>query len=294
MSSHPKLIQANIALFTGAYAEARRLLHEARVSGSVSPENAPMVLWLDAQSQEDPNERLSRLRTLIAQVPSENLYAHMARQTLADEEDHAAHMRSAQFSSILPNLKVWQWIAAATAVIAVMVLVMTLSVPDQAIDTNPTPTVNAMTVPTALLEDNSRPLDPTAHTGRYSQGILQITRVEDASRRVIDTQTDNRISPIDGARFYTLQIAFECRSGVCDQPPEANLALQLDDNIVIVPRDEVSIVGEGLLTPVALGRVTTGWIVFEIPLISTPLALIISARDNQAFDPISIGLMESP
>ncbi len=91
-----------------------------------------------------------------------------------------------------------------------------------------------------------------------------------------------------------LQIAFECRSGVCDQPPEADLTLLLDDATAIQPRSDLSLGGEATLSPVALGRVTTGWIIFEIPLISRAIALNVSARGNPTFDPLSIRLGAAP
>ena len=289
MAHPPKLIQANIALFAGDYAETRRLLNDFRSgSGGITPEDVPLVLWLDAQTQDDAGERLRHLRSLLAQVPSENAYAVMARRVLADEDDHAERMRAARKTAIFPNLKLWQGVALAAAVLTVVLLLLLSGAPPTEPDARPTVTASAAVQPTVSLVDNSLPLDPAAHMGRYPQGILQLTRVENASLRVIDLQTAALISPVDGARFYALQVGFECRSGVCDQPPEAHLALQLDDGTQTSPRTDLTIAGAEVLTPVALGRTTRGWIVFEIPLISDAIALIISARDNQAFDPISI------
>ena len=71
MAHPPKLIQANIALFAGEYAETRRLLNDFRSgSGGITPEDVPLVLWLDAQTQDDAGERLRHLRSLLAQLTS--------------------------------------------------------------------------------------------------------------------------------------------------------------------------------------------------------------------------------
>jgi hypothetical protein len=88
-------------------------------------------------------------------------------------------------------------------------------------------------------------------------------------------------------------MSFECRSGVCDQPPEANLTLQIDTDTRIAPRPDLVIAGDAPLAPIALGRVTTGWVVFEIPVISDVQSLIVSARDNRAFEPVTIPLAET-
>jgi len=292
MTSKPKLIQANIALFTGTYPEVRRWLDDLRASGGITPDDRAQVLWLEAQAQDDADERLQRLRALIAQVPSTDPYAQMARQILTDEQEHAAHLRALQSGTFLPALHAWQWIAALILVGAVIVTLV-LSASQPAALPNPTATISAA-LPTAAFADTSRALDPAAYTGRYPQGILQITRVEDASLRVIAAQSGELVNPVDGGRFYALQIAFECRSGVCDQPPEADLALLLDDNTVIQPRSDLSLGGEATLTAVALGRVTTGWVVFEIPLISRAVALNVAARGNPTFDPLSIRLGVTP
>ncbi|MDZ4767278.1 MAG: hypothetical protein SGI73_22275 [Chloroflexota bacterium] len=290
MSGQPKLIQVNIALFSGAYAEARRLLADVHTHEGVAPEQVPMVLWLDAQTQDDPAERLHRLRGLLAQVPSENRYAQMARHILNDEDEYESQLRAAKSNGVLPKLNVWQWIGLTAALMLGALLLITQSAPQASITPTPTLLSSATIVPTRALPDMSRALDPAAHTARYPQGILQIARVEDASQRVIDAGTGATINPVNGARFFALQIAFECRSGVCDQPPEAALALQIDDDTLIAPRTDVLIIGESALTPVALGRSTIGWIVFEIPLISDATALIITARTTPAADPISISL----
>lgn len=289
---HPKLIQANIALYAGAYAESRRLLDEYRAQEGIPREHGALALWLGAQAEEDPEERLRHLQVLVAQGAPDSIYVQMAQQILTQEAEHETKMRAARSTALLPGVKTWQVIAFAAAAFALIAILVVLNPATNAPAATATslPTTPA---PTPAPPDRSRPLDPAQYSGRYPQGILQLLRLEDPSERVIDPDTGAGVSPVAGARFYALQIGFECRSGVCDQPPEANLALQIDANTRIPPRGDVVIAGDSPLAPVALGRVTIGWVIFEIPVISDVQALIISARDNQAFDPISISLRES-
>lgn len=290
---HPKLIQANIALYAGSYAEARRLLDEYRTHEGIVREQGALVLWLDAQAQEDHEERMRRLQILVMQSAADNPYVQMAQRILREEADHEAQMRAARSTAVLPGLKAWHGVTVAMAAAALLFIVITLNKPVSISDIPVTPLITPSAVIGTPL-DTSRPLDPSLHTGRYPQGILQILRFEDASQRVFNPDTNTAVTAVAGARFYALQIGFECRSGVCDQPPEANLTLSIDTDTRIAPRGDVVIIGENRLLPVALGRIATGWIVFEIPVISDVQALIVTARDNQAFEPITIPVQETP
>ncbi len=203
MTSKPKLIQANIALFTGTYPEARRWLDDLHASGGITPDDIAQVLWLEAQVHDDADERLRRLRALIAQVPvGESSTRRWRGRSSTDEQEHAANLRALQSGTLLPALKAWQWIAALILVGAVITLLV-LNASQPTVLPNPTATISAA-LPTAAFADTSRALDPAAYTGRYPQGILQITRVEDASLRVIAAQSGELLSPVDGARFYAL------------------------------------------------------------------------------------------
>jgi hypothetical protein len=158
MGWHPKLIQASIAVYTGSYAEARRLLDEYRVNEGIAREHGALVQWLGAQAQDEPEERLSRLRVLVSQAAPDNPYAQMASQILADEADHEQKLRAANSAAILPGLKTWQ-VALAVAAIAITVVLIAMNpssnVPDTAL--TPVPTVVLLTQATS---DSSQPLDP--------------------------------------------------------------------------------------------------------------------------------------
>jgi len=289
-----KLVKANLALLKGGRGETARLLGDYRAAGGGEPERAPMVLWLDAQAQPDRAERIRRLHTLIASVPPDDPYAQMARQVLQDEENYRERIAQAEAHPALKIGGIGRALAfALLGGLIVLVGMSILNPPKQEtlIDVGaqglaPLP---ATTIPTAL-PDYSRPLVADAYTARYPQGILQVTAVEDESERVIDSNTAEVLTPIPGARFYALNIAFECRGGICDAPPQANLTLQLDDGSLIEPRTGVQIAGTTLLSPIALGRTTSGWIVFEVPTITPVSSLVVSALDQEAFEPITISL----
>ncbi|MBZ0289272.1 MAG: hypothetical protein K8I30_16755 [Anaerolineae bacterium] len=289
-----KLVKANLALFKGGRGETARLLGDYRAAGGGEPERAPMVLWLDAQAQPDRAERIRRLNLLIANVPPDDPYAQMARQVLLDEETYQQKIAQADAR---PGLKFGTVLRALALVIVggliVLVAVSVLNPPKPETVADAQPTVLPDTPPTAVtLPDNSRPLVADAYTARYPQGILQVTAIEDESVRVIDSDTNEVLTPIPGARFYALNVAFECRGGICDAPPQANLKLQLDDGNLIEPRTGVHIAGTTPLAPIALGRTTSGWIVFEVPTITPVSALIVSAPDEKAFEPITIALAD--
>jgi hypothetical protein len=287
-----KLVKANIALFKGGRGETARLLGDYRAAGGGEPERAPMVLWLDAQAQPERAERIKRMNVLIANVPPDDPYAQMARQVLQDEE---AYQQKISDAAARPGMKfgaVGRGLAYVLLGGLIVLVGMSILNPPQAvtvIDVQPTAITDIQ--PTAVnLPDNSRALVADAYTARYPQGILQVTAIEDESERVIDSDTGEVLTPIPGARFYALNVVFECRGGICDVPPQANLTLQLDDGSRIQPRTGVQIAGTTSLSPIALGRTTNGWVVFEVPSITPVSALVVSAPDETAFEPINISL----
>lgn len=285
-----KLVKANLALFKGGRGETARLLGDYRAAGGGEPDRAPMVLWLDAQAQPDRAERIRRLHTLIASVPPDDPYAQMARQYLRDEEAYQERLAQAEARPALKLGGIGRGLAfTLLGGLLVLVGMSILNPPAQPTSTDLQPTTIPDAQPTAItLPDHSRPLVADAYTARYPQGILQVTAVEDESERVIDSDTGEILTPIPGARFYALHIAFECRGGICDAPPQANLTLQLDDGSLIQPRRGVQIAGTTPLSPIALGRTTNGWLVFEVPSITPVAALVVSALDDKAFEPIII------
>ena len=266
---HPALIRANIALFTGDYAEVRRLLDDYREAGGGAAEHAPMALWLDAHSQSEPEERLRRLESLLSLVPPDSPYAHLA-QTILELERPAPSDPPRRFS-------VQRMIVAAIAVVLALVglyLILPKPLPPAIADSPST----ATPAPTAApLPDRSRPLSGVSRAN-YTGGILQVVAVEDSAQRVVGLD-DAQLTPVPGARFFAVELAFECRIAICQNPPEAGIALRLADDSLIAPEERAFVQNETSLSPVALGVTTRGWLVFEIPSIIAVSSLDITATD---------------
>lgn len=297
---HTKLIKANIALFEGARSETRRLLQAYRDERGQFLDNDPdasMVMWLDAQAQGDRDERIRRLHALVASVEPDDYYAQLARDYLLEEEKYfqKIHANPNQRGAGFTLLGVSMWKVIVFCVVGGVAAFFIVSLLSGGGDSSSQPDVGAMlddqaqaTLP--ALPDQSQPLLADSYTARYSGGILQAIALEDNSGRVISTRTLEVATPVPGARFYALEVVFECRIAICNAPPEADLALQLDNGIVEVRRD-VAIAGERVFEPIALGRTTAGWIVFEVPTISRVDALVITSDSaDVSAEPVVITL----
>jgi hypothetical protein len=288
-----RLIKANIALFKGERAETLRFLQEYVAEFGFSPESdpdAPLLLWLDAQAQTEREERLRRLRDLVNRVPAGNTYSQLAQSYLYEEARLTERSGNTDGGFRLSRSRV----AVLLGIVAVLALVgaAVLRFPASAPTVNGTATPSP--APTALnLPDLSQALVADSFTANYPRGVLQVTALEEDSKRVIDSREQTLVTPVPGARFYAVSLVFECRGGICNSPPEAQLQLQLDNGDLLPVRENASIAGQPTLQPIALGRTTAGWVVFEVPLISTVKALVVSAPDPtsaDAFKPVTIAL----
>lgn len=288
---HPTLIKANIALLEGLPSETQRLLQEYRSESAPNPDpDLALSLWLDAHSRPTPEAVIEGLQVLVSRVSPDDSYARMAQEYLQDQ----AAYRSPPPTAIRRQPLV---LAGLFTLVGVMVTLGLIALFNRA---QPQPTTSnndaALTAlaPTpallANLPDTSQTLVPDQYSARYPQGILNVLALENASQRVIKNGDGSLATPIAGARFYALRLNFECRGGICDQPPEARITVALDDGTQLEPRPGLSISGEEPLQAVALGRTTVGWVVFEIPLVSTVKSLMIAPRIAGDFEPITIGL----
>lgn len=283
------LIKANLALFKGERAELLRLLDEFRASPMERDSYVGMVSWLEAQAQTSESDRQRLLYQLMNNVPVEDEYGQLARAYLGQEEYYAEQLQPRRRGGavVVVSLVLVFVIVAAGVGLALnggLDAITGSSAP-------PATSVQAVITPTTP-PDRSRALITEQFTARYPAGILQLTAFEDRSERVSDAQTARLLSPVPGARFYALQLNFECRAGICDQPPQARLRLRLEDNSTLLPRDDLQIIGETGLLPVALGRATTGWVVFEVPLLNRVEALVVipQSAGDQPTEPIVLTL----
>ncbi|MEO0560588.1 MAG: hypothetical protein AAF125_00640 [Chloroflexota bacterium] len=266
----PLLIKANIALFKGERAEVLRLLQQYENERAATDDlHANQVMWMRAQAQPTDDARIEMLYDLIGRATTRDAYTRMAREYLEAEES---------FDPPPPSSAArWTRLGLGVATLFILVLGGTFllgalgeSVPE------PTPVAQAPTpTPTVLPPDLSQPLLVESFTRQYESGILSILAFEDPSRRVTDTQTGGLVEPVAGARFYGLQARFECRSGICNTPPEAEITLRTDNDDVIPLRGGVTVAGAAPMEAIALGRTTSGWLVFELPSLSRAEELII-------------------
>jgi len=266
-----KLIRANIALYTGEYADARRWLAEYQAEG-IAPEHAAQVLWLDAHTQPEPAERLRRLGAMVAQLDPSDPYADLARAAL--EAERAAEPPVVK-RSYLPRIALLIGVLLIGVVAAIL---FSGGTPPATVVLTTTPALPPTATPPP---DRSTPLTGDGFTVRYADGLLTAVGVEDSSTRVVRLGTGEFVSPLEGARFYALEVAFECRSPICNNPPQGVLTVRLADGSQIAPRRDLALFEQATLTPIALGRITRGWVIFEIPVISPVAALEITTRDPQ-------------
>lgn len=280
---NPTLIKANIALFNGSRAEARRLLagYQAQVGTTPAPEETSLVQWLSAQAQDDRDARVEGLRRLLQTASPNDPYARLASQYLADEQkaeeaaatDVVAEPGEAPERKPRGVLGVPWWKAGAFALGGVVagVILMTIFGGSGA-STGPAvvqvPTTAPGTTPVGTpLPDLSTPIPGELHQTTYPDGILQVTRIEESSQRIVDQQ-GRVVSPVQGARFVALKMLFECRGGlggICRNPPEANVALVLDDFTQAPRVSDVSVSGVTGFQQISEGNTTDGWVVFEVP-----------------------------
>lgn len=287
--THPALIKANIALYKGERAEASRLLREYQLENPVHGSDEALILWLEANVQTDPDERLRRLYDLIETVELDNPYGQIARDYLYEEEEYARRLK--------PRMQAFSWRRVAGFVILGSVLIVLVMAGFNLLgngsrtQTGVTPAPTEATIATPL-PDRSRALVADAFTARYADGILQVTTLENGSQRVVN-QSGETVSPVAGARFFALRVVFECRRGICETPPEAQLAVRMDNGDIIEVRGDLTIANQESLQPIALGRTTSGWIVFQVPVVNRVEALLITP-DNAANQTPEILSIEMP
>ncbi len=297
---HPKLTQANIAFFKGERAETLRLLDEYQQEESNQQQG--MVLWLRAQTQTDLDTRMEHLHALVNAVHEDDAYTKITREYLQLEALYKEKLNPPRKNRggirLLLLLGVMVILIGGGAFIGASLLWDgEAASAETALNTGQTAETEITPATATPLPDKSQELPLQDYSARYQGGILQVAAVEIGSERVIragGTGTNDAVIPVDGAHFYALRLIFECRSGVCNAPPEAELALELTNTDLIAARPDVVIAGEDTFAPIALGRTTSGWVVFEIPLVGKVEGLlIIPAAEDQESVSIRLGIPES-
>ena len=277
---HEKLISANIALFKGDRAETIRLLDELeRDHPQALQDHVSMVMWLRAHAQTDNTIRLQYMHELLAHTPSDDYYHRLTHEHLMNEDYYSNRLQPSQWIGTRQLL-------GLIAVILVIGVLVAGIVNNQNITTTvilePSPTPIPTVINPADLPDNSRAIVADSFVVRYDAGILQVLAIEDRSQRVIYIEDGLLAEPVAGARFYALSVVFECRRGICNTPPEAELSIQLNNDSTLPQRTDLAIAGQSQFEAIALGRTTASWVVFELPTLNQPTQLVIRSQSDDA------------
>jgi len=270
---HEKLISANIALFRGERAEALRLIDELeQESPTTLQDHNSMIMWINAHSQTNNDLRLQRMHELIARTPTDDYYHQLTRDYLSEEDFYSEKLQPTR------GLATRQLLGIIGVVLVLGVLaagVLNTGDVSTAVSLDASPTPIPTVINPADLPDKSRAIVADSFTARYVQGILQVLAIEDRSERVIYIEDGLLAEPVAGARFYALSVTFECRLGICNTPPEANLEILLNNGTSLRLRDDLTVAGQPQFEPIALGRATASWVVFELPTLNQPTNLIV-------------------
>lgn len=280
----PEWMRAAALLAQGERAEAAQWL-DAHAQAHPADADTPAMAWLRAQTLSDREQRLAALRRLVRTHPPDDRYVRLARETLAIEERYAPPKAPRR------RLTLGAVGMGALALIAVIWGGFNLFTPAAVAD--PTPTATALMVviePTAtatLPLPQPQPVDLAPVT--YGAGVLRVLTIEDGARAVVSRSTGQLARPISGAQFYVVRLGFECRTPICERPPQATVQLVLSDGFTLDPRGDVVALGDPAFPPVALGIVSEGLLVFEAPIVSVPARLLVTPL-NEAERPLALNL----
>jgi len=289
--------RANLALLEGNRDEVLRLLKDQP--------STPEVLWLRAHAFVDDAERLQLLQNVAHS--GQRPYASLAQAILGREDDfetrlaepapyqfwkregfqnRMAKVREDPVKYILPGVFV------LLAIIALIVWGITAGIKhknEQALVLAQTQTATALSAITPILPTPTPSLPPLPQSKRisvsYESGLLTLYRIEYPTTRPVTYSSyslDNLAVPATGSEFVAVEFQFTCQLAVCATPPEAEVALELNDGQVIAYQSgsRPMLVEQPAMPRVASGALVTGWFVFEVPKNSDPQTIIIYTRDE--------------
>ena len=297
-----EIARANQALFDGNRGEIAEILVD-------SPRDA-RVLWLLASAADGEEERMALLARVHA--TQEQPYADMAREILERERYFAQEIaRVPQWQAFLrrrghalirlaiavPFVVLMVWIGSLFIFPATPEPVLPTSepqnVPSSAIDTAADPTITPM--PTLLPTPDFTPL-PFSQSANYMPlGALRLLNVVFPAQWVADA--NNRIPELPpGSVYLALRYEFTCGTAqaFCEQPPQAQLALELTDPALeTIPDSGIELWGEPSDSRIASGAAVEKWVVFAVPQNQSPRRLLIgidSDRNNEVDTTLSLDL----
>ena len=119
----------------------------------------------------------------------------------------------------------------------------------------------------------------------YPAGRVSLAIIEYPTSRLVTFQgysSDAYATPAAGAVFAAFQLEFTCGLTMCNQPPEAIVSLQLNNNAVIDYKQNPApmIADQQIVDRASFSTPVNIWFVFEFSAQNSPVALILEPLDG--------------
>ena len=245
----------------------------------------PDVLWLRANATLDDDERISLLQELTDGYSD---YAHLAREMLERETESQQQLDEPpdhHFWKKPTPKKIWAqkyWLLGLVFLVFMGISLLKTEKENREeilgieAEVHATQTQDAYSTGKMLIE--------------YAAGTLSIVDVEDSTNRQvtfgrIENEQYILAEPASGARFLAVQVNFQCRQPLCEQPPHAELFLKLQGNdIVGYPSSSRPFLVDqppDTIRRIAQGEYETVWFIFEVPRSTSPVSLRVTVEDRE-------------
>lgn len=267
-----------------------------------SEPNTAEVLWLRAQSAVDDETRLSLLERVAAEDHPD--YSPLASEIVRRERDFEQKLSATpdyQFwkkpgwrakMAALRQQRVWFLSLVAVALISILVLISSVF-QNQGAAASAELTAQAIPRPTATITA----IPPAKRASlSYTAGDFTVIRIENPTNRMVVTEggmnAGTPAAPAVGAHYLALQFEFICRIAICENPPETQVSLKLDDgNIVSYSSNYQPVLAEKPgLARISKDQMISGWLVFEIPNLAQPAALLFPNGTSYDAPPLELPL----
>ncbi len=279
------LEKANQALLDGDRDGVLRLLQ--------NEVETPDVMWLRANSILSDEERLLLLRKLAggdsrySQRASEFLEREIKFQADLDEPPDYKFWLQTNYQKRIEKMREFRmWIIGGVLLLFLGVFGIVININYESEYDRQVKSVQATQTAQTFFDGKQ-----FAQYGNGTLSIIDVIDPVDTLDRPVtfgDTLDDNfrPMMPADGARFVADLINFQCTIPICNEPPEADLALMLADDKPTAPSNYSSRLFFIDEPPSEFDRIASGksikiWFVFEVPRITSPKALLIFAPDLQ-------------
>jgi len=252
--------------------------------------NTPEVLWLRANAVLDDDERIALLKELVngyskyTPLAGEFLERELESQRQLDEPPDHHFWKKPTWKKILAQ-KYWILGLLFAIIMGVVYLSSFISSETERRVVYEEGVEQAIANQTEVARLEGQPLV------EYDAGTLSIIDIDDPTKeQVTFGRTDNNQQyiieePATGTRFVAVQVNFQCAQAICEQAPQANLALNLQNGKTVSYQSSARpfLVSE---SPDSIPRISQGaftkiWYVFEVPRSTNPKTLSVSALGQE-------------